>query len=68
MITAEQLHPEFLVDREGCPTSVLLPFSEYETLLEDLEDLAVIAERRDETTLSHEHVLKELRNDGLLDG
>jgi hypothetical protein len=43
-----------------------LPNQELEELLEDLEDLATLAERRDEPTLSHEEVLAELRRDGLL--
>jgi hypothetical protein len=34
--------------------------------MEDLEDLAVIAERRNEPTISNEDLLAELKNDGLL--
>lgn len=40
----------FLVDEEGRKTAVVIPLREYEELLEDLADLAVIAERRDEPT------------------
>ena len=35
-------------------------------LLEAVEDLAVLAERRDEPTVSHEQLIAELRRDGLL--
>jgi len=38
----------------------------YEKLLEDLDDLAVVAERRDEPTIPHEQFVSELKRDGLL--
>ena len=45
-----QAKRRFLVDENGRKTSVVLPMSEYRQLLEDLEDLAVIAERKAEPT------------------
>jgi len=45
---------------------VILPIEEYEQLLEDLHDLAVIAERRDEATVSFEEVKERLKKDGIL--
>ena len=42
----------FVVDENGKRTAVALPIEEYERLLEDLEDLAVIAQRRHEPTES----------------
>lgn len=38
----------FLVDENGRRLSVVLPIREYRELLDDLSDLALIAERRDE--------------------
>ncbi|NJS39389.1 MAG: hypothetical protein HC783_10625 [Rhodobacteraceae bacterium] len=38
---------QYLTDEHGDRTAVVLPISEYEKLLEDLEDLAVVAERRE---------------------
>ena len=64
--TAEQRHPEYVTDGMGHRKSVILPIGEYEQLLEDLEDLAAIAERRDEPAVSHETLLEELKADGLL--
>jgi hypothetical protein len=58
--------PQFVVDHEGNRTAVIVPVEEYEQLLEDLHDLAVIAERRDEETLDFEEVKRRLRDDGLL--
>ena len=41
---------QFVVDDHGRKSAVLLPIADYERLMEDLDDLAVIAERRDEPT------------------
>ena len=47
-------------------TAVVLSLEEYEELLEDLHDLAIIAERRDEPTITFEELKKRLKEDGLL--
>jgi len=60
------LHPQFVTDADGKRLSVQLPLAEYEALLEDLEDLAAIAERRNEPTEPHDAVLARLKADGLL--
>ena len=57
---------QYVSDEAGRRTAVLLPIEEYERLLEDLEDLAAIAERRDEPTVSHEELIAGLKRDGLL--
>ena len=57
---------QYLTDAHGDRTAVVLPISEYEKLLEDLEDLAVIAERRGEPVLSHDEFLADLKGDGTL--
>ena len=57
---------QYVSDEAGRRTAVLLPIEEYERLLEDLQDLAAIAERRDEPTVSHEDLVAELKRDGLL--
>ncbi len=41
---------QYLVDESGQKTAIVLPMDEYEELLEDIHDLAIIAERRDEPT------------------
>jgi hypothetical protein len=56
----------FVVDEQGNRESVIIPFEQYEQLLEDLHDLAVIAERRAEETVSLEDVKERLKRDGLL--
>ena len=57
---------QYVADESGRRTAVLLPIEEYERLLEDLQDLASIAERREEPTISHENLVTELKRDGLL--
>lgn len=57
---------QFLTDEAGKRTAVLLPISDYENLLEDLENLAAIAERRKEPTIPHEQFLEEMNRNGLL--
>ena len=57
---------QYLTDERGDRTAVVLPISDYEKLLEDLDDLAVVAERRDEPAVSHDVLLAELKRDGVL--
>ncbi len=56
----------FIVDQKGKRVSVVVPVDEYEELLEDLHDLAVVAERRDEPAVSFASVKKRLKAGGLL--
>ena len=57
---------QFIVDKTGHRTAVVVPVDEYEELLEDLHDLAVIAERRNESHIPWEEVKERLKRDGLL--
>jgi len=59
-------HPRFITDSKGQRKAVILPIREYDELLEDLKDLATVAERRDEPTISHETMVAELMSDGYL--
>ena len=56
----------YIVDQSGKTTAVILPVENYEEVLEDLHDLAVIAERRDEPTISFDELRKSLNADGLI--
>ena len=66
MLDINQLKVQFVTDSSGIKNAVILPIDQFEELLEDLEDLAVIAARRDEPTISHEEFLAELKKNGLL--
>ena len=65
MVRLSDLHPLFVTDEKGEKKSVILPISEFEELVEDIEDLAIVAERREEQTISHEALVAELRKDSL---
>ena len=52
---------QYLTDEHGDMTPVGLPIRDDEKLLEDLTDLAVVAERRGEPVVAHEDFLAELR-------
>ena len=54
------------MDEKGKKKAVVIPISEYREVLEDLHDLAVVAERQDEPTISLEELEEELKRDGLL--
>jgi len=66
MVQIRELQAQYVTDESGNKTAVILPIEEFEELLEDLEDLAMLAERRDEPTLSFEEVKERLKSDGLL--
>lgn len=57
---------QYVTNQDGEKTAVIVPFSEFQDLLEDIEDLAAVAERRDEPTISHDELLAELKRDGLV--
>ena len=62
----EGLHEQFIVDESGKKKAVILPIEDYEELLEDIHDLAVISERKDEPTASFDEIKKRLKADGLI--
>lgn len=62
----EDLHPQYITNEAGERVSVILSIQEFEELLEDLEDLAVVAERRHEPTISQAQLVSELKKDGLI--
>jgi hypothetical protein len=55
-----------LTDDQGRRTGVVLSISDYEKLVEDLDDLVVIAERRGEESIPHEQFVAELKRDGII--
>lgn len=66
MVKLNDLHPEYITDEKGERKSIVLPISEFEEMIEDIEDLAALAERREEPTVSHEDLIAELKKDGLI--
>jgi hypothetical protein len=49
-----------VTDAKGARTAVILPVREYRRLLEDIHDLAAVAERRDEEPVGLEEMKRRL--------
>jgi PHD/YefM family antitoxin component YafN of YafNO toxin-antitoxin module len=57
---------QYVVDPNGKKTAVILSLKRYRELMEDLHDLAVVAERRDEQPIGFDEMKRRLEKDGLL--
>ncbi|SHE19251.1 hypothetical protein [methanotrophic endosymbiont of Bathymodiolus puteoserpentis (Logatchev)] len=60
------MNEQFITDKSGQKISVILPIHEYDELLEDLRDLATVAELKNEPTVSLDSVIKKLKANDLL--
>jgi len=60
------VNEQYVVDAEGRKLAVVLSLEQYEKVIEDLHDLAVVAERRDEETISLQELRRRLKKDGVL--
>jgi len=66
MQTIKELQAQYVTNETGKKVAVILPIKEFEELLDDIEDLAILAERRDEPTITHEELMMKLKQDGRL--
>jgi len=57
---------KFIINEKGEKQAVILDVKYYRRLLEDLTDLRIIAERKNEEVVSLEKVEDQLKKDGLL--
>jgi PHD/YefM family antitoxin component YafN of YafNO toxin-antitoxin module len=57
---------QFLIDDRGQKVAVVIPIADYESLMEDVYDLAAVAERRDDDRVSLAELKEQLTADGLL--
>lgn len=64
MLEMDERRTQYQTDAQGRRTAVVVPVSEYEQLLEDLHDLAVVAERRDEDTIDEAELRRRLASGG----
>ncbi len=58
--------PRYVIDAKGKKTEVILSLRQYQELMENLHDLAIIAERRSEKPVSLAEFKRRLKKDGLL--
>jgi len=66
MPDTKHLELQYVTNQAGEKTAVILPIDQFQELIEDIEDLASAAERRDEPTISHKDLVAELKRDGLI--
>jgi hypothetical protein len=66
--TLSDMSTRFLTDESGKRVAVVLPVEEYEELLQDVSDLAAVAERRNDERVTLEEIKQRLIADGLLPG
>lgn len=57
---------QYVTDERGKKTSVILPVETYVEMLEDIQDLVAVAERRKEKSISFDEMKKRLKKDGRL--
>ena len=56
----------YIVDASGRKQGVIISVARYRRLLEDLHDLAIVAERREEGSVPLEEIKHRLKEDGIL--
>ena len=55
---------QYVIDAEGKKKGVILSIERYERMTEDLHDLAIVAERRDEECVSLDEMKRRLNQNG----
>ncbi len=66
MKSLQEMSVQYVTDTSGARNAVILSLDTFNALLEDIQDLAIVAERLDEPTISHQQLMKELKADGFL--
>lgn len=56
----------FIIDKKGKKTAAILPIEKYKELIEDLHDLSIVAERRDEPMILFDQLKKDLKENGIV--
>jgi len=54
-------HEQYVVDEKGKKKGIILSIARFEKMQEDLHDLAVVAERRSEKSITLDELKKRLR-------
>jgi PHD/YefM family antitoxin component YafN of YafNO toxin-antitoxin module len=57
---------QYLTDERGEKVAVVIPIADFDDLMEDVADLACVAERRDEGRISLAELKQQLMADGIL--
>ena len=59
-IAPDLTQEQYIIDDNGNKTAVILSIELYEQMLEDIHDLAIVAERRSESSISLAEMKKRL--------
>jgi hypothetical protein len=57
---------QYVIDDHGRKTAIILPTKMYDQMLQDIHDLAVVAERRREGTITLAEMKKRMKKSGLI--
>ena len=60
ILDIKKLEVEYVTNSAWEKTAAIVPIDSFDELIEDIEDLAVVAERREEPTITHNQLLSEL--------
>jgi len=66
MNIAKKLHTQYITNEKGERVSVVIPIEEYALLLEDVQDLAAVAERREDPAISRAELIRRLKANSLV--
>jgi len=66
LTTAKIPDEQYVVDTEGKKKEVILSIERYEQMTNDLHDLAIVAERREEESISWDEMKRRLSQNGEL--
>ena len=66
MLNMTNLDVQYITDEGGQKKAVIMSIERFYQLLEDINDLAIMAERKDEPTISHQQVHNILKADGVI--
>ena len=66
MLDIKKFRLRFVTNRKGKKTEVIMKVKDFEELLEDLNDMSIVAERRDEETISHKDLVKDLKRNDII--
>ena len=64
--TYEDYHPQFVKDAKGRNAFAVISMDNFQSLIEDLEDLATIAERKNDERIPFEVFEKKMKQSGRL--
>lgn len=66
MLKTKNIKLRYIVDKNGTKKEVVLPIKYFNELLDDLEDLSVIAERKKDKVIKHVDVIRILKENALV--